>query len=176
MSSKTVNATPIPNLTTRLFSLAKESIEPANAEPGVCQEKTDLASKITSWAWDGLDVEDVRRRLFDIETHAPEKFAVIKMSVPARARESVDYVLYENPANSSEQVRQTFEIIAADLFGNAIVRTGYCRASLNDKAHLFSVMSLSAAEQSLRFLIDEFVDNERVNQSSAPALNDGAFA
>lgn len=171
MSSKTVNAPPIPNLTTRLFSLPEECIGLTETELDACQEKTDLASKISSWAWDGLDIEDVRRRLFDIESHAPEKFAIIKMSVPSRAREKVDYVLYESQTNCSDQVRQTFEIIAADLFSNAIVRTGYCRASFGDEAHLFSVMSLSAAEQSLRFLIDEFVDNERLNQSNAPGLS-----
>ncbi|WP_164153586.1 hypothetical protein [Stenotrophomonas maltophilia] len=94
----------------------RKAISDALAE--VYEGELDAAN---GWQWDGNSVREIATRVLSIEHRFPEKWTELGASVPAEMRERISQVVWENPNNSTDSRHETFQIMAIDRSGDALV-------------------------------------------------------
>lgn len=94
----------------------RKAVSDAIAE--VYEEELDAAC---GWEWDGNSVRDIATRVLSIEHRFPEKWIELRTSVPAEMREGISQVVWVNPNNSTDNRHETFQIMAIDRSGDALV-------------------------------------------------------
>lgn len=116
-------------------------------------EEDAFIAELNAWQWDGIDINDLMKRLEGIKHCAPDRLKEWELTVPTGYRNNVTYIEWENPVNSIEAIERSFEIIAVDELGKALVKETNYNTYTDDEGEVFYVRSWKYAKETFeRFM------------------------